>query len=89
MFLIQNFFFSYEFLNAETDDAPRLYDVADKKECMLISNGPSLGFKLKNADLLTADVLNEFDDVTVTAADFSWTYSKTHEVYCGPYYYKK
>lgn len=81
--------FSYEFLNAETDDAPRLYDVADKKECMLISNGPSLGFKLKNADLLTADVLNEFDDVTVTASDFSWTYSKTHEVYCGPYYYKK
>ena len=81
--------FSYEFLNAETDDAPRLYDVANKKECMLISNGPSLGFKLKNADLLTADVLNEFDDVTVTASDFSWTYSKTHEVYCGPYYYKK
>ena len=81
--------FSYEFLNAETDDAPRLYDVADKKECMLISNGPSLGFKLKNADLLTADVLNEFDDVTVTASDFSWTYSKTHEEYCGPYYYKR
>ena len=36
-----------------------------------------------------SDFLNGLYDVTVTAYDFSWTYSKTHEEYIGPYFYER
>ncbi len=81
--------FSYEYLKADTEEAVLLYDASIKKECTLISNVNLLGFRLTDADGLTSEILSEFEDVTVTACDFSWTYSKTHEEYCGPYYYKK
>ncbi len=81
--------FSYEYLNADIQKAQEFYDVSNKDECIIISNWNALGYKLKNANSLTSEVLNEFPDVTVTAFDFYWTYSKTHEESCGPYYYKK
>lgn len=42
-----------------------------------------------DAEKLTAEMLNGFIDVTVSDKAFSWTYCKTHESMCGPYYYKK
>lgn len=48
-----------------------------------------LAYRLKNADAVTPDLLKSFIDVTVTADDFSCTYSQTHEEQCGPYFYKK
>lgn len=44
---------------------------------------------MENAENLTAELLEQFVDVTITASDFTWTYAKTHESMCGPYFYKK
>lgn len=82
--------FSYEFLKCETEEnAKLLFDKEEKSTGVLISNFDNIAFKLKNAENLSAELLEQFIDVTVTAGDFSWTYSKTHESMCGPYYYRK
>ncbi len=80
--------FSYEFLISEIKPE-EYYNNMNKSDCLIISNVEDIGFCLKNADQLTADILEEFVDVTISAKDFSWTYCKTHESMCGPYYYKK
>ena len=80
--------FSFELLSSETDPAER-FNNADKSNCVIISNVDELGFALTSAERLTAEVLEAFVDVTVFAKDFSWTYCKTHESSCGPYYYRK
>ena len=82
--------FSYGFVNCQAaQQANNLFDDETKSNCIIIDNTEHIAYKLKNADNLTASVLEEFVDVTVTADDFSWTYSKTHESMCGPYFYKK
>lgn len=77
--------FSYEFLNSEADPKAR-YNSANKSDCVIISNVDEMGFTVTNAEKLTAEILDGFIDVTVFAKDFSWTYCKTHEAFCGPYY---
>lgn len=82
--------FSFEVLDsAAPDHAKALYDSVEKKRCMLLCNISNRLFQLDDATALTAEVLDRFLDVTVTAADFSWTYSKTHEGNLGPYFYRK
>ncbi|MGN0492499.1 MAG: DUF4275 family protein, partial [Acutalibacteraceae bacterium] len=82
--------FSFEFLNCVTEEnAEKLFNRQNKRSCVIISNVFDAAYRLENAESLTADVLYQFIDVTVTADDFSWTYSKTHEDMCGPYFYKK
>ena len=39
-------------------------------------------------DVPSSEQLNEMEEVYVTASDFSWTYMKTHEATCGPYFMK-
>ena len=53
-----------------------------------MSNIDDIAYRIENADALTAKILEQFIDVTVTASDFSWTYVKTHEGDCGPYFHK-
>ncbi|MBQ8371882.1 MAG: DUF4275 family protein [Clostridia bacterium] len=79
--------FSYEYQSSE-EDAARLYNLKSKAACVLIDNIYDIGFTLMNADRLTAEIIDGFSDITVTAADFSWTYCKTHEDELGPYYYE-
>lgn len=81
--------FSYEYVKAEEETAEAMFNACEKTACVLISNVDDFGFRLENARALTAEALNEFIDVTVTAADFAWTYSKTHEEGIGPYFYKR
>ncbi len=82
--------FSYEFLPCkEKEEARTAYFKTDRGGCVLFDNIYRLACHLENGAALTPEVLDEFVDVTVTADDFSWTYSKTHEEYCGPYFYKK
>ena len=80
--------FSYEFVSSEANPKEH-YNRANKVRCIIISNVDPIGFSVTNAEKLTADILDEFIDVTVSAPDFSWTYCKTHECACGPYYYEK
>ena len=80
--------FSFEFLNCETDaKAEELFDKQEKSHCMIVSNVDDLAFALKNADHLKSKLLEQFVDVTITSSDFTWTYTKTHEDQCGPYFY--
>lgn len=82
--------FSFDALECQQEqEARERYDAQKKQSCVLLSNIDPLGYRLENAEKLTAEVLAQFIDVTVTANDFSWTYSKTHEYDCGPYFYKK
>ncbi len=82
--------FSYEILPCkEEETADEAFNKENKKNCVFISNVHDIAYRIDNAGNLTAEMLKQFIDVTVTAEDFSWTYSKTHEGYCGPYFYRR
>ena len=82
--------FSFCFLDCiEGENACELFNQVNKTECVIISNIDYIAYKLKNAGGLTDDKIDDFVDITITASDFSWTYSKTHESDMGPYFYKK
>ena len=80
--------FSFDFLSSEVNPS-ECYNNADKMSCVLISNIDEIGFVLCDAEKLTAEILNDFIDVTIFDKAFAWTYCKTHESMCGPYYYRK
>lgn len=79
--------FSYEFLSSEANPK-ECYNNTNKGDCVIISNVDEIGFAITNTEKLTANILDGFIDVTVSEKDFLWTYCKTHESMCGPYYYK-
>lgn len=81
--------FSFEFLPCkEKEEAEKSYSMTEKGSCIIFDNIHHLAYRLEKGDAVTTDVLESFIDVTVTAEDFSWTYSKTHEEQCGPYFLK-
>ncbi len=82
--------FSFEFLNCETEEkAKTMFNQENKGTCVIVSNIDDIAYCLGNAENITAELLEQLVDVTITASDFSWTYAKTHEDMCGPYFYKK
>ncbi|MDD5923889.1 MAG: DUF4275 family protein [Clostridia bacterium] len=82
--------FSFNFVNCESeDDAKTMFNQQNKNICVIVSNVDYIAYRLENAENITAELLDRFVDVTITASDFSWTYTKTHENTCGPYFYKK
>ncbi|MBR6532839.1 MAG: DUF4275 family protein, partial [Clostridia bacterium] len=82
--------FSFEFLSSKTEEKAKiLFYQENKKSCVIVSNVDDIAYRLENAENITAELLEQFVDVTITASDFSWTYTKTHEEKCGPYFYKK
>lgn len=82
--------FSYEILHCEAGaKAKALFDLERKGSCVMINNADGFAYRLENAEDITAELLDQFVDITITAQDFSWTYAKTHEETCGPYFYKK
>lgn len=82
--------FSFEILECEEGEkADKLFETSDKSNCVFVSNLNDIAYKLEQAEALNREVLGEFCDWTFTAADFSWTYSKTHEDCCGPYFYRR
>ena len=40
-------------------------------------------------NLNTAEALDDFVEIYVVGKDFKWTYIKTHEDMCGPYFMRK
>lgn len=82
--------FSFEILDAEEGPAANvLFDEAKKGGCILIENTCDAAYAVKDASKLTSAILQQLTDVTVTSRDFLWTYSKTHEEMCGPYYWHR
>ena len=75
------------------DAARKAYNNLSKqqRECALFIEpfGDEKSFSLSYQDSV-ADKLDAYTEIYVAAADFSWTYIKTHEGdCCGPYFYNK
>ena len=73
----------------EGKEASAEFDVTKKCKSILLCNFEEKGYVLSHTYKLKAETLELFTDVTVTAANFAWTYCKTHENgSCGPYFYR-
>lgn len=70
------------------DDARKAYDEADKRNALYIDWFEDDEVKDLTKELNTATALDEKTEIYVVAPDFSWTYIKTHESMCGPYFMK-
>lgn len=83
--------FSWHYLHSkEEQEARDCFNQANKEQCTLVDNWSEHSYYLEDAEKLTDKILDElFADVTITANDFSWTYSKTHEFDCGPYFFSR
>lgn len=89
--------FSFDIIKS-IDNPTEEFNKTEKKDCTLVFEADKFfAVKLKNAEKLTEqdiiDLCNNvagWCDFVITADDFSWTYSRTHEDgWCGPYFYRK
>jgi len=82
--------FSFEILmslsGAEADEA---YRNVKRVDCILFLSCDEIAFKVSMGSLIDIEDLAVLYDVLLTDADFRWTYTKTHEIQCGPYFYSK
>ena len=70
------------------EKAKEAYDKIDKKGAIYIEWFEEKHTNDITPDLNTANALDEFVEVYVVGKDFKWTYIKTHEGMCGPYFMK-
>ncbi|HAZ18754.1 MAG TPA: hypothetical protein DCY75_01100 [Clostridiales bacterium] len=73
----------------EGEGAKREFNNSKREEAVLILNYEKVGFVLRNTKEITANELDECNDVIITGKNFDWAYVHTHEQQCGPYYYNK
>ncbi len=82
--------FSWELLNENKyligEKAKEAYDKIDKKGAFYIEWFEDKHTKDMICDLNTAKALDDFVEIYVVGRDFKWTYIKTHEGMCGPYF---
>ncbi len=84
--------FSWELLDKKVflngNSARKAYDRIDKHNALYIDWFEDDETKNLTAKLSTSNALEEKTEIYVIASDFSWTYIKTHESMCGPYFMK-
>ena len=84
--------FSWELLDKKLylsgDDAKIAYNQIDKTDAFYIEWFKDQCTKNITGDFHTASALDDFVEVYVVGKDFEWTYIKTHESICGPYFMK-
>lgn len=84
--------FSWELLDKKVfltgNSARKAYDKIDKHNALYIDWFEDNETKNLTAKLSTANALDEMTEIYVIASDFTWTYIKTHESMCGPYFMK-
>ena len=81
--------FSYSYAHAlEGAEASAEFDITKKCKSILICSCEETGYVLSHTYKLKAETLEKLRDVIVTSANFAWTYCKTHESDCGPYFYR-
>ncbi len=82
--------FSWELLNEnqylEGNIAKEAYDKIDKKGAIYIDWFKDKKTKDITENLNTAKDIDDFVELYVVDKDFKWTYIKTHEDMCGPYF---
>jgi hypothetical protein len=92
--------FSYDKGKAvEGNEAMSCYNNTDKEKAVIYIENIDMLLLADNIHGLTAEELERMSDdenldignldIVVTDEDFSWTYCRTHEYYCGPYFYHK
>lgn len=88
--------FSFDLLPAvQGDEARAAFDRVEKQELYLFFDRVDLCYLIKNAHLLTAadiEVVKENSPLDYMDMYFfnpagEWSYVKTHEEYCGPYFF--
>lgn len=57
-----------------------------KNTCYVFYQHSDYALILENASRFTADDLSNEEDVYVVDKELNWTYVKTHEIECGPYF---
>ena len=70
------------------DKAREAYDRMDKDGAIYIHWFEDEMLQQLPAELQSSKALEVMTEVYVVASDFSWTYMKTHETTCGPYFMK-
>ena len=81
--------FSFSYAHAvDGEEASAEFDVTKKCKSILICSCEETGYVLSHTYKLKAETLKKLRDVIVTSANFAWTYCKTHESDCGPYFYR-
>lgn len=84
--------FSWELLDEARylvgDSAKDAYNKIDKNNALYIDWFSDDDAGALPQELSNAEALDQMTEVYVAAPDFSWTYIKTHEIMCGPYFMK-
>ncbi|MDF2596317.1 MAG: hypothetical protein K0R69_2658 [Clostridia bacterium] len=81
--------FSYEKVDCISKGSARRALINHKKnEVFVFYQHNEEAYTYKNASKLKASDFDMDDDVYVVDKDFQWTYVKTHETMCGPYFAK-
>lgn len=85
--------FSFNLLDALTEDEARAaFDAQPKDSVYLFWQHTKEAYLIKNAHLLKAEDFDHpfipFKDFYLFSPEGKWTYIHTHEIMCGPYFYK-
>lgn len=90
--------FSFDIIQSEENPTVKFNSI-NKNNCTLLfeTDLKDIAIKMTNAEEISDGDIVEFcknvagwSDFVITADDFNWTYSRTHEDgWCGPYFYKK
>ena len=85
--------FSWELLDKSRyltgEAAKKAYDKIDKSDAIFIDWFADEETHDITWELKTANTLDSFIEVYVVDKNFKWTYIKTHENMCGPYFMKQ
>lgn len=81
--------FSYEYATCQMNqEAFEAFEEVKKDDCYLFLSYFNVGIKIRNADCFEWKNKDLYEDFIITDKDFSWTFAKTHEEECGPYFLK-
>lgn len=68
------------------DEAIKAFHDASKQGCYVFYQDHDLALFVADAGRLTANLLESEQDIYIVDQNFEWTFVKTHESYCGPYF---
>lgn len=85
--------FSWELLDASAyltgDEAKKAYDRASKRDAIYFEWFEEDQTNALPWEQYAAKALDECTEIYVVGKDFEWTYIKTHDSMCGPYFMKR
>ncbi|MBM6619603.1 DUF4275 family protein [Bacillus suaedaesalsae] len=81
--------FSYEKQSCLLEEeARKAFTAMTKDEVYVMYEGAPFIFLYSNSSKLVAEDFDTQDDIYIFDKNFTWTYVRTHESLCGPYFYR-